>query len=150
MFPGEDGCDGHSYPLGALFVMKKHYIDIVGKWAIIFAYNISPDDFDEVKSWLYALGASERDLAHVGEVLEKENTGFTISNPELKMSVMCVGQASDESQWWDSLVHEIDHAQTAIMEHYDVDCGSEEAAYLQGYIMRRIIRVLKIDGQILD
>lgn len=44
----------------------------------------------------------------------------------------------------------VGHVQNAIMDYYDVDCGSEEAAYLQGYIMRRIIRVLKIDGQILD
>lgn len=123
-------------------MMEKHYIDIVGKWAIIFAYNISPDDVDEVRAWLDALGASRHDLAHVGAVLERENTGFTFSDSELKMSVMCIGHASDVPQWFDTLDHEIDHAQTAILDYYNVESGSEEAAYLQGYIMRRIIRVL--------
>lgn len=62
------------------------------------------------------------------------------------MSVMCIGDATDEEQWWDTLDHEIDHLQYTIMLYYDVEPGTEEAAYLQGYIMRGIIRALVKDG----
>lgn len=62
------------------------------------------------------------------------------------MSVVCIGNATSLEQWWDTLSHEIDHLQDAIMQYYDVSSGTEEAAYLQGYIMRGIIRALVKDG----
>ena len=62
------------------------------------------------------------------------------------MSVMCIGKATDEPQWWDTLDHEIDHLQDVILRYYDVAHGTEDAAWLQGYIMRKIIQALKADG----
>ena len=62
------------------------------------------------------------------------------------MSVMCIGDATDEEQWWDTLSHEIDHLQDAVMQYYDVEPGTEDAAWLQGYIMRLIVKALKDDG----
>lgn len=59
---------------------------------------------------------------------------------------MCIGKATDEPQWWDTVNHEIDHLQDTIMRYYDVAQGSEDAAWLQGYIMRKIIQALKDDG----
>lgn len=49
-------------------------------------------------------------------------------------------------QWWDMLDHEIDHLQDAIMEYYGVQSGTEDAAWLQGYIMRLIVRAMRADG----
>lgn len=62
------------------------------------------------------------------------------------MSVMCIGDATDEDQWWDTLSHEIDHLQDAVMQYYDVKPGTEDAAWLQGYIMRLIVKAMKDDG----
>lgn len=62
------------------------------------------------------------------------------------MSVMCIGDATSMEQWWDTLSHEIDHLQDAIMEYYGVQSGTEDAAWLQGYIMRLIVRAMKHDG----
>lgn len=62
------------------------------------------------------------------------------------MSLVCIGKATDDAQWWDTLDHEIDHLQDDILKYYDVESGTEEAAWLQGYIMRKIIQVLKTDG----
>ena len=126
--------------------MKKHYIDIVGKWAFIFAYDIGERDLGEVGDWLEALGASKRDIHRAQYVLSGVNKGLTFSSDNLRMSVMCIGDATDEEQWWDTLDHEIDHLQYTIMLYYDVEPGTEEAAYLQGYIMRGIIRALVKDG----
>lgn len=62
------------------------------------------------------------------------------------MSVVCIGNATSLEQWWDTLSHEIDHLQDAIMQYYDVSSGTEEAAWLQGYIMRLIVKALLSDG----
>lgn len=130
--------------------MKKHYIDIVGKWAFIFAYDIEERDLGEVGDWLEALGASKSDIHRSQYVLSGLNTGLTFSSDNLRMSVMCIGDATDEEQWWDTLDHEIDHLQYTILSYYDVEPGTEEAAYLQGYIMRGIVKALRSDGIMLQ
>lgn len=123
--------------------MTKHYIDIVGKWAFIFAYNIREKDLGEVGEWLCALGADQRDIYRTQEVLTQKNTRFTYSTPRLRMSVMCVGNATSEEQWWNTAVHEMEHLKNAIGNYYDVEKDSEEEAYLLGCIMQRIVRTLK-------
>ena len=129
--------------------MKKHYIDIVGKWAFIFAYDIEERDLGEIGDWLEALGASKSDIRRSQRVLSGINTGLTFSSQNLRMSVMCIGEATDNEQWWDTLDHEIDHLQGVILRYYGVEHDTEEAAYLQGYIMRGIVKALRFDGTML-
>lgn len=126
--------------------MKKHYLDIAGKWAFIFAYDIGEDNLEEIGEWIGALGAKPYEIASVHGLLLGLNRGFTFSNSGLRMSVMCIGDATSKEQWWDTLSHEIDHLQHAVMEYYGVKPGTEDAAWLQGYIMRLIVRSLKSDG----
>jgi hypothetical protein len=126
--------------------MYKHYLDIVGKWAFVFAYNIKEEDLDEVGEWLNALGAKPREIRRTKKLLRQLNKGFTFSYSGLRMSVIIIGDATSLEQWWDTLDHEIDHLQDAIMEYYDVSPGTEDAAWLQGYIMRLIVKALQSDG----
>lgn len=126
--------------------MKKHYIDIAKKWAFVFAYDIGWRDLDEVGDWLEALGEPRRKIREAQDLLTMWNKGFTKTKSRLKMSLVCIGKATDDAQWWDTLDHEIDHLQDDILKYYDVGSGTEEAAWLQGYIMRKIIQALKTDG----
>lgn len=126
--------------------MYKHYLDIAGKWAFVFAYRIGEEDLEEVGEWLKALGAGRREIRRAQRLLTKLNKGFTFSYSGLRMSVMCIGDATSLEQWWDTLSHEIDHLQDAVMEYYGVDHGTEDAAWLQGYIMRLVVRAMKHDG----
>jgi hypothetical protein len=126
--------------------MKKHYLDIAGKWAFIFAYRIEEKDLGEVGDWLEALGAEPLDIIYAQGVLLGLNKGFTFSNSRLRMSVMCISDATSLEQWWDTVSHETDHLQDAILQYYDVKPGTEDAAYLQGYIMRAIVKALRGDG----
>lgn len=119
--------------------MKKHYIDIVGKWAFVFAYDIGEDDVEEVGDWLEALGASRREIAKACRVILGTNKGFTYSSPDLRMSVVCISHASSREQWWDTVAHEVDHLQTTILDYYDVEPGTEDAAWLQGYLVRSLV-----------
>ena len=122
--------------------MTKHYIDIVKKWAVILAYNVEVTDLDEIASWLDALGCSQKDKEKESRIALGTNSGFTFSNSNLRMSLVVISDASDEAQWWDTLVHEIDHVQSVICDYYDVPLGSEAAAWTQGFIMRQIINML--------
>ena len=122
--------------------MKKHYIDIVGKWAFVLAYDIGWEDTEEIEGWLEALGASDEDIDEACELILEENKGFTFSNSNLRMSVMCISHASDIAQWWDTVNHEVDHLQDAILKYYDVSHGTEDAAWLQGFIMRKIVEAI--------
>lgn len=74
------------------------------------------------------------------------NKGFTFSSSSLRMSVMVIGDAVNLEQWWDTLAHEIDHLQDAVMQYYDVDAGTEDVAWLQGYIMRLVVKAMRGDG----
>lgn len=126
--------------------MKKHYIDIVGKWAFVFAYDIEGKNLGEVGEWLEALGAVKREIFRAQEVLTKENTGLTYSNPSQRMSVVCMAQQSDMGQWWNTAVHEFEHLKNAIMNYYHVEKDSEEEAYLLGYIVQKVVQKLNADG----
>lgn len=126
--------------------MYKHYLDIAGKWAFVFAYNIEEDDLAEIGEWLEALGAKPYEIVSAQGLLLKLNKGLTYSNTRLRMSVMCIGDATSKEQWWDTLSHEIDHLQDAILEYYGVEPGTEDAAWLQGYIMRLVVKAMKADG----
>lgn len=123
--------------------MTKHYIDIEGAWAFILAYNIGLSDLDEIASWLEALGSDEESISKACRVALGTNSGFTFSNESLRMSVMVISNASSVEQWLDTLVHEIDHLQGAICRYYDVELDTEEAAYLQGYIMKRCVNAMR-------
>ena len=127
--------------------MKKHYIKIkdnddVQRWAFVFAYDIGEEDTEEMGDWLEALGAGRKEIEHACDVILGKNKGFTYSNPDLRMSLMCISRVTSIDQWFDSMTHEVDHLQWEIMQYYDVDPGTEEAAWLQGYIVRMIIKAI--------
>ena len=122
--------------------MKARYIDIVKKWAFVFAYGIGEDDVEDVGDWLEALGASRREIARACRVILRTNKGFTYSNSDLRMSVVCISHASSMAQWFDTVAHEVDHLQNTILDYYQVAPGTEDAAWLQGYLVRQIVKVM--------
>lgn len=95
-----------------------------------------------------ALGAKPKEIRRTKKLLKQMNKGFAFSSSSLRMSVLMVGDATSLEQWWDTLSHEIDHLQDAVMKYYDVEPGTEDAAWLQGYIMRLIVKSMKDDGTI--
>ena len=50
--------------------------------------------------------------------------------------------ADSAEQWWDTLTHELYHAQQAICGYYGVDVGSEDGAWTMGYLMRQAVGLL--------
>lgn len=128
--------------------MKKHYIDIEGYWGVIFLYDYDLMDMDEIAAILDSFGLSERKIRKAMPVLYGVNSGMTVSRADLTMSVIIVSNATSMEQFFDTIAHEIDHVQDAVDMFYGVRQGSEDSAWLQGYIMRGITNALLKDGVI--
>lgn len=117
--------------------MIERYIDVDGYWGILFCYDYDRRDYDRMRAIMRTFGMSEYKIIEAMEVLRKPNTGMTISNSGTTMSVMFVSPATSYKQFIDTIAHELDHVQDAILRHYGVTQGSEDAAWLQGYLARQ-------------
>lgn len=126
--------------------MAAQYIQLGNHgWNILVYYNVGPSNFVEIEDSLNQLDCPKSDLTKALRVLRKKNTGFTFTNTEYKMSIVCVGRASNSSQFVSTVVHEAKHVQSHICSYYGIKEGSEEAAYLIGYIVKRMyMMVMKL------
>ncbi len=122
--------------------MIAQYIKLGNKgWNVLVYYGVHKEDFIEVQDALKQLGCSHRDIRRSLKVLTKENTGFTFSNSDYKMSIICVGPSSDVSQFVNTAIHEAKHVQSHICSYYDIPEDSEDAAYLIGYLVQRMYKM---------
>ena len=124
--------------------MKTEYIDVDRKWGIVVCYDLRPLDEYEMRSMMMSFGMRGRELDEaIGTLLYQEDTGMCISSFPLKMSLIFIGNATSEDQWWDTLAHELlDHAKVSICDYYDVSFHGEDSAWLTGYLMRKAVQLL--------
>lgn len=124
--------------------MTLDYIDIKGKWGIIFCHDIKRLDEYEMRQSMMAFGLHGEELDDAIDVLLYEkNSGLCVTRPDIRMSLVFVGKATGGDQWWDSTAHEIlYHVACAIFDYYDVPYGSEDAAWTVGYLMRKIVQTI--------
>lgn len=124
--------------------MFAQYIKVGSrKWNILVYYNVEPDDFTEIEDSLIQLECPEEDIEYSFEVLaSSKNTGFTYSNSDYKMSIVCIAQTTSASQFVSTAVHEAKHVQSHICQYYDVYENGEDAAYLIGYIVRQMYKMV--------
>jgi hypothetical protein len=92
-----------------------------------------------ISGQLRAAGATESSVNRAYELFHRPNEGFTLSDPDQRMSVVGIGWTTSLAQWHNSIVHEIYHVMADICEYYGIDRESEEAAYLQGYLAQQMI-----------
>jgi hypothetical protein len=124
--------------------MKSEYIDVKGKWGIVVCYDLMRRDVREMRALMEAVGL-EDDKADeaLRMLLYKKNTGMCITNMDLKMSLVFIGEATSEDQRWDTVAHEImDHAKVAILDYYHVSLRGEDSAWLTGYLMRKVVQLI--------
>lgn len=92
-------------------VVIRQDIDINGYWSVIIVYGVN--------------------LGH-------RNTGFTHTDFNKKRSIVGIARTTSRSEFWNTIVHELKHVQSNICKYYHVDEDSEDAAYLIGYLMKRV------------
>lgn len=124
--------------------MKSEYIDVKGKWGIVVCYDLMRKDVREMRALMEAVGLGDEEIdGYLRLLLYHKNKGLCITNMELKMSLVFVGEAESEDQWWDTIAHEIlDHAKVAILDYYHVSLRGEDSAWLTGYLMRKVVQLI--------
>lgn len=123
--------------------MQTEYVDVRGKWGIVLCYDLDLDDDIDIMNYMMSLGSDEEGAYKAVNVLfGQENAGLCVTNMALRMSLIFIGDADSAEQWWDTLSHELYHAQQAIIECYNVPPDTEDAAWTMGYLMRKSVELV--------
>lgn len=124
--------------------MIAQYIQLGDRdWNVLVYYNVSKEDFVEVADSLEQLDCSEEDLKKSLRILRRKNTGFTFSNTDYKMSIVCISEATNIGQFVNTAIHEAKHVQSHICEYYGIKEDTETAAYLIGHLVHRMYMMLE-------
>lgn len=121
--------------------MFAQYIKLKG-WNVLLYYNVDEQDFVEIEDSLRQVECSKRDIKKAFKVLQRENTGFTFSNTDYKMSIVCVSKATTAGEFVNTCVHEAKHVLSHICQYYDIDEDSEKAAYIIGYLVHEMYKMV--------
>ena len=115
--------------------MKSEYIDVKGKWGIVVCYDLMRKDVREMRALMESVGLEDEEIDGYLRML--------LYHKELAMSLVFIGEATSEDQWWDTLAHEIlDHVKIAILDFYHVPLRSEDSAWLTGFLMRKVVQLI--------
>ena len=124
--------------------MTAQYIQLGDRdWNVLVYYNVQPEDFVEVADSLEQLDCPKEDLKMALRTLRKKNTGFTFSNEDYKMSIVCIGEATSVGQFVNTTIHEAKHVQSHICSYYNISEKSEKAAHLIGHLVHRMYMMLE-------
>lgn len=121
--------------------MKQAYLKFPhNEWGVVVVFDFDTEyDHDLMVEQMRSFGMSIRNAEKALGILSNYNTGMAVSNEILRMSAIYISDTTSASQFWDTCAHELAHVCTAIIDAYDVDCRSEDAAYLSGFLMRQLV-----------
>ena len=120
--------------------MKTGYIDVRGRWGVILCHDLRRLDEYEMRQSMMAFGMRGQELDEAVDVLLfNENTGMCVSRDDVRMSLVYIGRATSEEQFWDTVVHELYHVASCICDYYDVEAGTEDFAWTMGYLTREAV-----------
>lgn len=114
--------------------MIRDYLDIDSHWGILAYYDAIPSDFSQLAPILREFGCPEHEIRKAWRATHSPNKAFVFNAPWFRMSVLVLGRVTHPAQFLNSFMHEADHLQDAILSYYQVQQGTEQAAYLQGFI----------------
>ena len=80
--------------------MIAQYIQLGDRdWNVLVYYNVSKEDFVEIVDSLRQLDCPKEDVRKALKTLRRKNTGFTFSNTDYKMSIICIGEATNTAAY---------------------------------------------------
>lgn len=129
--------------------MVTQYINLDKyNWGILIYYGTQQEDYEDIYNALIALGCSKRHAERATTtVTQRLNTGLTFTNTDLRMSLICVSDATTADGFVNTAVHEANHVQSHVCEYYGIYDDEEPASYLIGYIVQRMYKMLSIIRQ---
>ena len=119
--------------------MINKYIDIDGYWGILLFCDFDMLDWDNMDAVMRSFGMKRKDINRAIRILSIPNTGMTISNDDFKMSAVFIGDTTSNSQFWNTVIHELKHCQDAILKYYGERLDGEPSAYTMGYLIQRVV-----------
>jgi len=106
-------------------------------WWCMAYYNVRTEsDLDEIYKALLASGCPNDNAQRACMELSRYNTGYTYTNFDEHLTIMCMSKATNAEQMFDTIVHEIKHLVEHLSTYYDLDSKEELSAYLQGEVGR--------------
>ena len=106
----------------------------LGRWTIEFFFCRDGYEVDPILDCLYDADAPDDILVSAYHLMEdnRQDTGFTFSNQELKRIVVVIGPTESGDEFINTFVHEIQHVAVAIASELGVKLDSEVPAYVAG------------------
>ena len=114
--------------------MTKQRLSIDGYWDVLVCYGIQPGDLTEAMGLMLGMGANREQVGEAWDTLSGWNGGVTYSVLTDRVSLVLIGRAESAREFFNTIDHEVDHVQDHVARYYGVTLGTEQAAYLQGYI----------------
>ena len=120
-------------------IKQTIYIDSIG-WLVHAYFHKTRYDVDEIMERLWDLQCNSEiaQKAFNNLISDSLNMGLCYSNYNTKESVLVVGKASSEDEFFNSIVHELSHLQGHICDVIGLDPKGEEIAYYIGDLSRDI------------
>ena len=118
--------------------MTKQTFSIDGAWDVELFYDVRPRDLHDVVDMMREEGATAEQIEEAWKNLQGWNAGVTFSSFINRKSLVFIGRAENALQFFNTIDHENDHVHAHVAMYYDVELGTEEAAYLQGFIGGRV------------
>lgn len=108
-------------------------------WWIMATIGIKGErDLNEVYQALMACGSPDVEAQKACMVLSRRNCGYTFTDVDGGYTLMFASETDSPEEMFDTLVHELKHIVEHISSHYGLNPKSEEAAYLQGEIAKKL------------
>ena len=124
--------------------MTAQYIQLGDRdWNVLIYYNVDKYDFVEIADSVRQIDCPKDYIRKAFCTLRRKNTGFTFSNSDYRMSIVCIGEATDIGQFVNTAIHEAKHVQSHICQYYGIEENTEEAAYLIGHLVHRMYKMLE-------
>lgn len=111
-------------------------------WRVKLFYNAKPCDTSYIMRVLHRNGINAESYFDAQRLLYsgRPNEGLTYNNPRTHVSVVVIGHVSDIWEWIDTVEHEGRHLVQGICNAYGINPDSEDAAYMEGYIFKYILK----------
>ena len=115
-------------------------------WLVYVYYSVDSYYADEILSRMRRIGCSEKMLeeAEANMKSDRMDTGVTYSNYLYRTTVMVIGRASSDRQFFNSFIHELRHLEDDLGNMNGIEHDGEEIAYLSGHIAERVFDYVKL------
>lgn len=120
--------------------MKTEYIDVDGKWGIVIVMDFDTEyEYDELVAIMESFGMRHRNIEKSMRILSTYNSGMAISRDDIRMSCVFIAPTTSNTQFWNTVAHEMNHVATAIVDYYGEPYDGEGMAHLHGYLLQKVV-----------